>query len=163
MPVLQRRSTHLDGFFHQYTQFAYNPNASVAREFQRLSERMGWNDEERRMARERYQEALVNEFNDIFGTNPSDYATWQKLFEILKIEPVPSSVTACKKAIKTIHVNLVDVVNAARNPTGVPTPRIFPTVKALRKYSHKNRKIFPKHKAKSGGILKFMLRVLGSY
>ncbi|KAL4248547.1 hypothetical protein ABKN59_007818 [Abortiporus biennis] len=141
MPVLQRSSTHLDSFFNQYAQYTYNPNASVAREFQRLGQRMGWSDDERRIARERYREALTNEFNDIF---------------------VPASVLECTRVIKSVNVNLVDVVNAARNPTVVPTPRKFGTVKELRKYSYKNKKIFPRDKAKSGGVLKFMLRMISA-
>ncbi|KAI0792461.1 hypothetical protein C8Q75DRAFT_753008 [Abortiporus biennis] len=162
MPVLQRSSTHLDSFFNQYAQYTYNPNASVAREFQRLGQRMGWSDDERRIARERYREALTNEFNDIFGTDPSDYEAWKKLFGILKISPVPASVLECTRVIKSVNVNLVDVVNAARNPTVVPTPRKFGTVKELRKYSYKNKKIFPRDKAKSGGVLKFMLRMISA-
>jgi len=36
--------------------------------------------------------------------------------------------------------------------------RIFPSVKALAKYSIENDKIFPKNFAKAGGILRYLLR-----
>ena len=57
--------------------------------------------------------------------------------------------------VKSKHVNLVDLVDARNTNKKV---KIFPSVHALRNYTLKNKKIFPKKSAKAGGLLKHLLR-----
>ena len=56
------------------------------------------------------------------------------------------------QAVKSKHINLVDLVYHTDKV------QMFPSVKALAKYSIENEKIFPKNLAKAGGILRYLLR-----
>lgn len=42
-------------------------------------------------------DAVRDEFNYLFGGNADDIMPWQSLCETLGIDPIPSSVTQCKK------------------------------------------------------------------
>jgi hypothetical protein len=63
----------------------------------------------------------------------------------------PSSKNGQK--IKTIHVNLVDLVDTSRD--GV---ELFASLDELREYTIESGKFFPKESAYAGGVLKFLLR-----
>lgn len=54
-----------------------------------------------------------------------------------------------------MHVNLVDVVEAGRNAS---TVKRFGSVAALSEYTLRNGKVFPKGRAKAGGVLRYLLR-----
>ena len=57
--------------------------------------------------------------------------------------------------MKSKHVNLVDLVDARdRNVKA----RLFPNLRALRRYTIWTEKYFPKEDAKAGGLLKYLLR-----
>ena len=62
------------------------------------------------------------------------------------------------QALRTIHVNLYDLV-AARDAGGVvPEHLVFSNVRDLRQYSRRERKIFRKSEAKEKTLLSCMLR-----
>lgn len=60
--------------------------------------------------------------------------------------------------IKQTHVNLVDLIERRNDDRPV---KVFASLNALRKYTKKTGKTFPKGDAKAGGILKHLLRVMG--
>lgn len=88
---------------------------------------------------------------------------WQNLCNELGIDPVPSTITQCTKALKEIHVNIFDFLEARHRNNhegdGTILVRRFPTAKALGKYSSANDKIYPREKAKRAGALKALLNV----
>ncbi|KAI0306254.1 hypothetical protein B0F90DRAFT_1553819, partial [Multifurca ochricompacta] len=141
-------------FFLLYANFTLNVDAPPTREFIRLKQLNHWgnNNEEYIEARERFADALAEDFNAAYGTDVNNVDHWQALCHVLRIDPVPEDITACRKAVKSKHVNLVDLVYHADRLT------LFPTIKALSKYSKKHKKIFPKQSAKAGGILRYLLR-----
>lgn len=47
--------------------------------------------------KQRRAEAYAEDFGRLLGTDPKKLETWQKLCNILDIEPIPQSVTQCKK------------------------------------------------------------------
>lgn len=74
----------------------------------------------------------------------------------MNIDPLPDNVAACKKIVKGLFVNLVDLVDVRGDPTR--QVQLFQSEKALSKYTKRSAKVFPKDLAKAGGILKFLLR-----
>ncbi|EMC93117.1 hypothetical protein BAUCODRAFT_41083, partial [Baudoinia panamericana UAMH 10762] len=97
---------------------------------------------------------VVNHFVSTYGQDEGKLAAWQKFCEDLGVSPQPS-ITKCKKALKGIHVNLVDFVAAQ---DGGPPFKLFLSQAALRKYIKTTPgKVFPKKKAKQSFLLKFML------
>ncbi|KAG8769067.1 hypothetical protein FRC12_005189 [Ceratobasidium sp. 428] len=104
-----------------------------------------------------YRLALVLQFNETYGIDGNDLGSWQNLCRVVRVQGVPGTVSACKKAIKKIKVNLVDLVDEPN--TGVLVKR-FKSLSALRNYSEEADKVFPRDDAKAGGILKHLLREL---
>jgi len=150
-------ATHIDEFFARYTDFPYNPATPVITEFNRLSKFFKWTakSSEKRAARRAFRNAMVMQFNDFFGTDVNDIRSWHNLCQVLNIVPVPEGLGACKKAVKAVYVNLVDLVDMKR--TGKVAQQ-FNSEKELSVYSKKTEKIFPKKEAKAGGVLRFLLR-----
>ncbi|KAI9446872.1 hypothetical protein F5148DRAFT_988434 [Russula earlei] len=146
--------SHVSEFFSSYPNFTLNPDAPPTREFARLRRLNHWEDgdEEYVEARERFADAVAEDFNVAYGTDINNIDHWHALCHILGVEPVPESISACRKAVKSKHVNLVDLVYHQDKV------QVFPSIKALAKYSKKQGKIFPKDSAKAGGILRYLLR-----
>ncbi|KAG8725502.1 hypothetical protein FRC12_001369 [Ceratobasidium sp. 428] len=153
---------HFVAFFAQFEDFSYDPSQSVAGEFKRLQKTTEWKKGiNRGEALVNYKLALVLQFNETYGTNQNDLASWQNLCRALGVDDVPDTLSACKKIVKGTHVNLVDLVDM---PNTKQPAQHFEDVAALRKYSKKNKKIFPRDEAKAGGILRHLLRpILGGY
>ena len=167
--------SHVSQFFSSYSYFALNEDAPPTREFLRLKRLNHWTDngEEYTEARERFTDALAEDFNATYGTDINNIDHWHALCRILRIDEVPEDISACRKvwtieqdeshiqtshsfvsaqAVKARHVNLVDLVYHSDKV------QTFPSIKALAKYSKKHKKIFPKESAKAGGILRYLLR-----
>ncbi|KAI0263444.1 hypothetical protein BC834DRAFT_827638 [Gloeopeniophorella convolvens] len=150
--------THVAEFFATYPDFNYNPDAPPTAEFRRMRQVFHWgnNNEEYIDAREAFSGALAEDFNEAFGTDVDNIDHWHELCQICRVDPIPEGIAACRKAVKSKHVNLVDLVYHEGQV------RVFPSIKALAKYSRKAKKIFPLNEAKAGGILKYLLRpILG--
>ncbi|KAJ4266057.1 hypothetical protein NW762_004030 [Fusarium torreyae] len=117
----------------------------------------GWDkhDDEMKIAREDFKAAMVKQFNDIYGKDSENIESWQKLCRVLEIEPIPGSLSECRKSVRETHVNLVDLVETQR--TGLPV-KVFKTLKNLQDYTIRTEKFFPKRNAHEGGLLRYLLR-----
>ena len=115
----------------------------------------------------KFKSAMVQQFNDLYGTDEEDLNSWQNLCHILNIELVPEGLKECHKVnicpfgiaetdddqrVRQTHVNLVDLVDTPR--TGVSV-KVFPNLKKLQDYTIKSEKYFPKEDAHAGGLLRF--------
>ncbi len=170
------QATPLDDFFATYPAFAYDTTKPVMQEFKRMCRFFRWGEEHREKAKalRELRRALVLQFNEIYGTDIHSPEPWRKLCQVLRIAPIPETVSESRKVfmrhylrcflpligflcqiVKATHVNLVDLVDATRVELEV---KIFPTINALRKYTIKHDKVFPKKRAKAGGVLKYLLR-----
>jgi len=152
-----RAHTHLKEFFSTYSlQFDYNPTRSASHEFYRLCDKLGWDreDPEREVAYRKFQDALVKQFNVIYGTE-DDLDQWQNFCHVVNVHPIPDDLKGCRKAIRGTHVNLVDLVD--RNVTGKKVQR-FESERALSKYTQFEGKFFPKENAYAGTFLRYLLR-----
>jgi len=155
--------TPLAAFFAQFASFSFKENQSSNKNFDRLVSvlRIDTKDPQRRELREGFKDALVQEFNARFGTDGNDLSNWQNLCRVLRIDPVPDSIQACRQCVWDTHVNLVDLVDSAR--TGKPV-KLFESLAELRKYTLRTKKIFPKENAYQGGLLKELLReIINTY
>ncbi|KAH0598160.1 hypothetical protein MHUMG1_04532 [Metarhizium humberi] len=156
---MAKADDHIGTFFAAYPDFDYEPTNEVWSEYRRLVKRYGWNtkSQEEKEANASFRIALVEQFGSIYGTDENKLEALQRLCGKLGIDPIPTSITACKKAIKRIHVNIVDFVDSER--TGEPV-RKFGSVGKLAKYTWENGKVFPKKQAKRNSLLRFLLRRL---
>ncbi|RPD61910.1 hypothetical protein L226DRAFT_571306 [Lentinus tigrinus ALCF2SS1-7] len=135
-------------FFGQYPEFDYDPDASFIDELYRMLDYYGWDrdSDEREEARDAMRRAMVLQFNDTFGTNAEDLASWQKLCEIIQIDPVPSDLEKCRRAVVTSHINICDLLDA---PFLGTAPIRFPTEVALILYRAKSTSTKAKSKVAS--------------
>jgi hypothetical protein len=67
-------------------------------QFQALSTRMGWSDQQRQEAFTALQDALAQQFDDIYGTDETDVYCWQGLCQTIEVWPIPADITSCKQA-----------------------------------------------------------------
>ncbi|KAJ8587676.1 hypothetical protein M405DRAFT_863535 [Rhizopogon salebrosus TDB-379] len=149
--------TPLAVFFAQFESFSFNARQSSHGNFKRLIRTInsGPDDPERRAARDGFKDALVQEFNELFGTDGNDFAAWQNLCHVLRIVPVPDTIQGCRQRVWDTNVNLVDLVDTARIGTPV---RLFASLEELITYTIRTGKVFPKENAYQGGLLKELLR-----
>ncbi|KAK4240918.1 hypothetical protein C8A03DRAFT_12760 [Achaetomium macrosporum] len=97
--------------------------------------------------------SIVQEFNDYFGTGTLD--DWQRLCRDVGLEGDLSSITKCRKALRTVHVNIHDLVDAVKQGQ---RPRRFRNAQELAEYTLRTRKIYPKRFVKEMGPVKALLR-----
>ncbi|TDL17498.1 hypothetical protein BD410DRAFT_696001, partial [Rickenella mellea] len=151
-------SSHLDAFFARYPLFSsYDPSAPATTEFRRMCRFFRWGgyDDEKRKARELFQDALTQEFNEIYGTDVNKLASWQALCRILEISPVPDKLKECRAVVRQTHVNIVDLVDTQRTSERV---NVFPSALELSVYTKETEKYFPRENAYAGGLLRYLLR-----
>lgn len=54
-------------------------------------------DYEMREARRTFKSAMVQQFNNLYGTDEEDLNSWQNLCHILNIKPVPEGLKECRE------------------------------------------------------------------
>ncbi|KAG2121769.1 hypothetical protein DEU56DRAFT_746514, partial [Suillus clintonianus] len=147
----------LDDFFASYPEFEYDPSASASLEFYRMCDQFNWDreDEEKEKASSDFKDALVQQFNHIYGTDADDLTSWRTLCQVVRISPIPESLMSCREAVKATHVNIVDLVDT--EGTGEPVTVFVSEVK-LSEYTKATGKFFPRENAHAGGLLRYLLR-----
>lgn len=96
-------STPLEDFFAQFASlnigFTYTENSTAHNNFQRLR-RVIQEDNSAALsvsvARVDFNDAMVNQFNFIFGTS-SDLESWQNLCSAIDITPIPDDIKECRR------------------------------------------------------------------
>ncbi|KAI0033374.1 hypothetical protein K488DRAFT_47884, partial [Vararia minispora EC-137] len=160
-PSTAPSSTPLNDFFTSYSEFSYNPRRSATDEFYRMCDQFGWDSKDpppdREDAHDEFRIALVQQFNESFGTDVDSLVSWQVLCEALGLKNIPATIRECRNIIDGVHVNLVDFVDGREGGTG-RRPRIFDTETELSKYTRKTGKYFPRDEAYAGGLLRYLLR-----
>jgi hypothetical protein len=84
-------------FFNKWPEFDYHREAEVITEFKRLCREKQWSPEERRDVKDDLRDALVERFNEIYGTDENDLEAWRKLCRSVHVDPVPDTLDECKK------------------------------------------------------------------
>ncbi|KAI0263439.1 hypothetical protein BC834DRAFT_827594 [Gloeopeniophorella convolvens] len=154
-PALEQAAA-LQQFFAQYPDFDYDPEESPPREFDRMCNAFEWRGlhrPEKNAAREAFHTAMKDDFKTLYGSDEKDIRNWKKLCHVLRIEPAPETLSACRKAVVKKYVNLVDLVQAPTRPV-----HLFPTEKELSDYTKRTKKFFPREEARDGGVLRALRR-----
>jgi hypothetical protein len=68
-------------------------------ELQRLKNHQHWSRRKWKTIQARFRRAFEAEFVSVFGANDNYRAGWEALCELLDVDPVPPSVTQCKKVV----------------------------------------------------------------
>lgn len=94
----------IDHFFASYPSFPYNRSASSPREFYRMCDHFHWVKDgrgeyppEKITAHAAFRMAMVEAFNDKFGTDVGDKKSWESICDLLGIDPLPENVKDMKK------------------------------------------------------------------
>lgn len=88
----------MKAYFASFNGFVRDPNASFAREFNRLATFRNWNpkSKSRKWQKERAK-AVEAEFSAYYDTSVTSLESWQKLCDKTSVGPVPTSIVECKK------------------------------------------------------------------
>ncbi|KAK4128744.1 hypothetical protein N657DRAFT_38508 [Parathielavia appendiculata] len=105
------------------------------------------------MARKKKVRSIVQEFDDYFGTGTLE--DWQRLCHDVGLEGYYGSITQCRKALRTVHVNIRDLLEAVKQGE---KPRRFASAAQLVAYTVNTRKFYPLSKVKEMGPVKVLLR-----
>lgn len=162
-------------FFAKFPKFDYMRDKPLWDEFHRMVEHFKWQGAERGHFKSEFREALVDEFNYVYGTDEGSLENWGKLCQAMGFS-VPTTLKEAHKVCKhakliTIqntdqyqtvgraHVNLVALVQSPR--AGEPV-EVFKNVQDLRQFTAKSKWIFPLEHDQAGGLLNMLLRKMGS-
>ncbi|KAJ3730639.1 hypothetical protein C8R42DRAFT_568844 [Lentinula raphanica] len=149
-------SNPIKAFFDNYPAFRYDGAKETMPQFRELCDQYGWrrNSQEGKEALNQIRNAIALQFNAIYGSDANSLNGWHNLFRALQTPEIPETVQDCKERIKTIHVNICDLVDHFEDSK----PRQFPSAAILAEYSRTSEKIFPRENAYAGGLLKYLLR-----
>lgn len=89
----------MDAFYSNYRDFTPDPTVSLLANFDALVLLRKWapGSRTRTAARNNFRNAMIEQFNATYGTDAGDLASWQNLCRVVRIAPVPESITQCKK------------------------------------------------------------------
>ncbi|CUA77962.1 hypothetical protein RSOLAG22IIIB_12940 [Rhizoctonia solani] len=148
--------TDLEAFFSNYPEFDYDPSKPCMDEFKRLTKWAGWKkkSDEFEEARKGMNEALTDQFNAIYGKDPKDIVAWRNLCSALNLAEIPTEVSACKKLIRSLYINIVDLVD---QPVTDVRVGYFRTEHELARYTREHEKFYSLQAAKAGALLKSLL------
>ncbi|AEO53546.1 hypothetical protein MYCTH_2114467 [Thermothelomyces thermophilus ATCC 42464] len=105
------------------------------------------------MGRKKKSRVIVQEFDDYFGTGTLQ--DWQRLCRDVGLSGDLPSISQCRKALKTVHVNIHDLLEAVKHGK---QPQRFPNVQKLVHYTMRTGRFFPKDKVKEMGPVKALMR-----
>ncbi|KAI9676361.1 MAG: hypothetical protein M1817_000518 [Caeruleum heppii] len=142
------------GYFDRFPTFDADPEGPLLDQFAALAIARNWKPGTKKYHKNR-QACLEQESALAFTEDATKLQTWQALCEEVGIKSVPDSIKKCKKALRTVHVNIVDLIDSRRAGTSV---RRFKSRAALIEYTRETNKIYPRALAKADGFLKALLR-----
>ncbi|KAL1744866.1 hypothetical protein HDZ31DRAFT_63671 [Schizophyllum fasciatum] len=106
--------------------------------------------------REFIGEAVNNDFERFFGHDEASLSAWQGICRTVGLKKVDklTTVAKCRKALYPVHVNIIDLVIAAKRGN---TCRRFPTREACAQYTREEDKTYPLEWAKDNPLLRRFL------
>lgn len=87
----------LQTYFNKYPTFAYDDTKASTSEFYRMCDFFDWDEDEKDDARGLFKDALVQEFNIIYGTDENNIESWNTLCRVLNVDPIPQGLDACRE------------------------------------------------------------------
>ncbi|CAE6428061.1 unnamed protein product [Rhizoctonia solani] len=111
-------------------------------------------------AREGFRDALVQQFNALYGTDEDDLTSWQNLCCVLNLADVPDELETCRNLVASMHVNIIDLIDT---PVTQDPIIHFKSEEHLSIYTLHTGKKFPRDNVYSGDLLRFLLRKIDAY
>ncbi|EHA48119.1 hypothetical protein MGG_10764 [Pyricularia oryzae 70-15] len=141
----QQPRTPLDQFFLSFKTFEHDPSEPPAASFNRLRRHQGWRrgDADSDNAWDRYQAALECELRMWYDSGNS-LAAWHALCRAIGVDPLPQTCEMCERVVRSIYVNIVDLIEWARVQRGhdVQPVQTFASLEDLRFYTIETKKIY---------------------
>lgn len=86
-----------------------------------MCKEFGWDreDDARENTHNDFKDALVQQFNHIYGTNQDDLASWRTLCQIVHVSPIPDTLKSCREVeaqLVFICVKLTSLHNRQLRP-----------------------------------------------
>lgn len=170
-PRKKEQDSPMDVLFAKYPEFDYMPNKPLWGEFDRLGQHFKWPGPRRDQVKKEFRDALVGEFNHVYGMDENNLESWVKLCQAMGLS-APKTLKEAHKVRKlvwliTIHntdqrqnirgayVNLVVLVQSPR--TGEPV-EVFKSAQDLRQFTANSKWAFPQQHTQAGGLLNMLLR-----
>ncbi|PBK94740.1 hypothetical protein ARMGADRAFT_1029115 [Armillaria gallica] len=149
--------TPIQAFFARYPQFSYDRSKETMAQFHDMTSQPQWTKATRHEALSEIQSALVQQFNQMYGGDANDLHDWKRLCKVVSRRGmVPNDIGACKVVIKSVYVNICDLVD--HPATKVPLP-IHDTETALSEYTLSSYyKFFPRGAADGHEMLRLLQR-----
>jgi hypothetical protein len=94
----QTRESFIRGFFSNYDGFTYDETKDALEQFHLLADHMGWEAPRTEEAHAHLQDAMVLQFNAMYGSDESSLHHWQFICQILHVFRVPTDIETCKEA-----------------------------------------------------------------
>ncbi|KAK4105539.1 hypothetical protein N658DRAFT_503664 [Parathielavia hyrcaniae] len=105
------------------------------------------------MARKKKHRSIVQEFDDYFGTGTLE--DWQRLCRDVGLDGYYGSITQCRKALRTVHVNIRDLLDAVRQGQ---SPQRFANTAQLAAYTVNTGRFYPRWRIKEMGPVRALMR-----
>ncbi|KAI9067585.1 hypothetical protein FKP32DRAFT_240645 [Trametes sanguinea] len=141
-------------FATRYPLFVYNPTISPIAQFNLLSRLLNWNRAQWIAARVLFRQAMVEQFEQIYGRDLNSLVGWQKLCFVLAIRPIPNDLEDCRKRVCATYVNIYDLIVVP----WLGFPPIFAYEVDISKYTLENDMVFPLGEVPRGSLLEYLLR-----
>ncbi|KAI4093383.1 MAG: hypothetical protein LQ344_002971 [Seirophora lacunosa] len=143
-------------FFDQFPNFRQRHNAPILDEFRRLAQQQGWKRRTWQFNVNR-RECLQAEYEYQFGSIEAGnkLAAWQGLCAELGLSANIPSIVKCKKALRRVHVNILDLIDDRRAGRQIET---FDSAQALADYTNEHKRYFPLEDAKADSLIKILLK-----
>ena len=111
---MQRPSTpklsHIDAFFAEYPNYSYDRTQPITTQFDGLTTVLDGDGQDTKKVREKFNRAMVLDFNQTFGENANSLDAWQRLCTMLSVSSIPGSIRGCRQ-VGTRGVQVPQVVN----------------------------------------------------
>jgi hypothetical protein len=107
--VFPQMTQEVAQFFAQFHDFDFNPQSGISKEFRRLAKQRKWGDKRRRQERSKFQDAIAEEFNGVYGTDVDDLPSWHRLCREIRLTPLPQSITDCRKVRNSLQTRSATV------------------------------------------------------
>jgi hypothetical protein len=139
----------IDQYFARFRRFRYTRTADWRQlhPFNALARQQRWTEERRDIEFRLLQEAWTGVVESEFEGSSLDH--YKRVCEDLNIDPIPESITKCKKKLRKVFVNIVDLMQYRLNGRRGEKPRRFKSLRGLKEYSFNCNKYYSKERAKA--------------
>ncbi|UPK89747.1 hypothetical protein LCI18_000682 [Fusarium solani-melongenae] len=144
----------IDLFFAKYPEFDYMRDKPLWDEFVRIGQHSKWQGPKKAQVKNDFRDALVEEFNCVYGKDESSLENWAKLCQAMGLS-APKTLKEAHNIVRGAYVNLVALVQSPRTGESV---EVFKSVQDLRQFTAKTKWTFPQEHTQAGGLLNMLLQ-----